>query len=318
MGVSENGEGLRVREATDGDLEAVAEVFTRAEPNDPPLTVDVLRWLLGRAVPERPHAHLVAEENGVIMGSAILRALPDVEFLTVFLDVHPDYRGRGIGHALMEAVLARTEDEAELATTISAAYPEGVRFAERHGFVEHSRTFESTLDLGSLDAAGYEDVTQRLADEGYRLTSLAEADDPNVRRALHRLNNAARKDIPTTNTLLPLSYAEWERDWINAPHALPSAFAISLKAERVAAFSYIVSQSEGIGYMWMTAVGRPHRSKGLGLAVKVHALQAAKALGLSEVITNNDPDNAPMLAINRRLGFRDRPARIEYKKLLGR
>jgi len=34
-------------------------------------------------------------------------------------------------------------------------------------------------------------------------------------------------------------------------------------------------------------------------------------------MTNNDPDNAPMLAINRRLGFRDRPARIEFKKTLG-
>jgi hypothetical protein len=33
-------------------------------------------------------------------------------------------------------------------------------------------------------------------------------------------------------------------------------------------------------------------------------------------LTNNDPDNAPMLAINRRLGFVNLPARVQMKKSL--
>ena len=80
-----------------------------------------------------------------------------------------------------------------------------------------------------------------------------------------------------------MTYAEWMRDWIQAPHALPEAFAIALWGDDPAAFSYVISQSEGVGYMWMTAVAREHRSKGLGLAVKVHALRAAAKLGLREV-----------------------------------
>ena len=46
-----------------------------------------------------------------------------------------------------------------------------------------------------------------------------------------------------------------------------------------------------------------HRGRGLGLLMKHHSLAAAAELGITRVVTQNDDTNAPMLAINRHLGY---------------
>ena len=45
------------------------------------------------------------------------------------------------------------------------------------------------------------------------------------------------------------------------------------------------------------------RGRGLGLLMKQHSLARAAAVGITRVITQNDDTNAPMLAINARLGY---------------
>ena len=48
------------------------------------------------------------------------------------------------------------------------------------------------------------------------------------------------------------------------------------------------------------------QGRGLGLLVKQHSLARAAAAGITLVTTQNDDTNAPMLAINRKLGYRPR------------
>ena len=52
-----------------------------------------------------------------------------------------------------------------------------------------------------------------------------------------------------------------------------------------------------------TGVMRAYRGKGLGLLMKQHSLAWAAAAGITRVMTQNDTTNAPMLAINARLGY---------------
>ena len=48
----------------------------------------------------------------------------------------------------------------------------------------------------------------------------------------------------------------------------------------------------------------PHyRGRGLALAVKLASIHWAAANGVTLLVTTNDATNAPMLAINRRLGY---------------
>lgn len=307
---------LSIRAASDLDLPAIADLVTRAEPDDPPVTVEVLAWLLARAIPERPHPNLVVEVDERIVAWASLRGIPNFAPALLILEVHPEHRRRGIGSALLDAVLSAAGGEPEVAVEVSAAAPDAAEFATQRGFVEEARRYESTLDLTTFDPAPYSEVEDQLMVNGYRFSTLELEDGPELRQALYRLAEATTQDVPTPWATLPTTFEEWTRDWLDAPHAIPATFALVFSGAELVGFSYVISQSEGVGYMWMTGVARAHRSRGLGLAVKVRALRAAQARGLREVLTNNDPGNAPMLAINRRLGFRDRPARIALKKSL--
>jgi GNAT superfamily N-acetyltransferase len=58
--------------------------------------------------------------------------------------------------------------------------------------------------------------------------------------------------------------------------------------------------------MWsdMTATLPTHRGRGLARLVKLAALHRAAADGVAMAYTSNDAANAPMLAVNRRLGYR--------------
>ncbi len=53
-----------------------------------------------------------------------------------------------------------------------------------------------------------------------------------------------------------------------------------------------------------TGVLRAFRGRGIGLMLKRQSLARAAAAGITQVVTHNDDTNAPMLAINRRLGYR--------------
>ena len=52
-----------------------------------------------------------------------------------------------------------------------------------------------------------------------------------------------------------------------------------------------------------TGVIRAFRGRGLGFLMKQHSLARAAAAGITKVITQNDDTNAPMLAINAKLGY---------------
>jgi ribosomal protein S18 acetylase RimI-like enzyme len=308
---------IPIRPARDEDMDAIGDVLSRANPDDPAVSGETMRWLWSRAIPQRPHAHLVAEIDGRVIGSAILRGVPVVEPLILLLNVDPAHQRRGVGSALLDAILTSTGDEREvMAVGVSAAAPESIAFAEHHGFLEFARHYESILPMPTFEAARFADQKSQLEADGYRFSSLADEDSLALRQALHRLTDEAGQDVPTAIGIHPMTFDEWMHDWIDAPHFRPSGFAIAFHGTDVVGLSDIVSQTEGVGYMWFTAVSREHRGKGLGLAVKVHALEAAPDLGLREIWTNNDPGNAPMLAINRRLGFVDRPARIDFRKML--
>jgi L-amino acid N-acyltransferase YncA len=66
----------------------------------------------------------------------------------------------------------------------------------------------------------------------------------------------------------------------------------------------------------MTGVRRDRRGRGLAHAVKVAALRRARAAGLRTMLTSNDLENEPMLAVNRKLGFEPSVLIENYEKAL--
>lgn len=71
-------------------------------------------------------------------------------------------------------------------------------------------------------------------------------------------------------------------------------------------------------YQWDTLVRREHRGHGLGLALKIRAMQASADLleGRRRVTTFNAASNEHMIAVNERLGFRQTAWTGEYVRAI--
>lgn len=91
----------------------------------------------------------------------------------------------------------------------------------------------------------------------------------------------------------------------------PDLLVIGFDGDEPVAVAMVTEFPGGMAYNWMTGVMPSHRGHGLGLAAKVEALRRAKASGIAEVWTENHNRNAPMLAINARLGYEAMPEVIQ-------
>lgn len=56
---------------------------------------------------------------------------------------------------------------------------------------------------------------------------------------------------------------------------------------------------------------RDYRGRGLAQALKLQTVLLARRAGMRTIRTNNDSLNAPMLAVNRKLGYRPEPGYYE-------
>ncbi len=87
-----------------------------------------------------------------------------------------------------------------------------------------------------------------------------------------------------------------------------------------AAYNEIVvaAHEDGRAFQWGTLVLPAHRGHRLGLAVKARTLQllAAEYPEVRQVVTFNADVNAPMIAINDRLGFRPVERLGEFQRRL--
>jgi predicted GNAT superfamily acetyltransferase len=64
----------------------------------------------------------------------------------------------------------------------------------------------------------------------------------------------------------------------------------------------------------MTGVVPWRRGRGLGLACKLASIGWAAENGITLMATTNDEANAPMLAINERLGYEPAGRRVEFER----
>ena len=64
----------------------------------------------------------------------------------------------------------------------------------------------------------------------------------------------------------------------------------------------------------LCGVRRAYRRRGLALLLKSHSLHRAAELGATIALTDNDETNAPMLAVNRRLGYSQFARRLEWER----
>ncbi|WP_216325857.1 GNAT family N-acetyltransferase [Deinococcus aestuarii] len=316
---------MNLRGATDADYPALADLQGAVWP-DHATTGDLLahedREL--RDHPRQPHLwRAVAEEGGRAVGTAYAIQYPgmfhpDRYHVDVF--VHPQAQGRGVGLALASALEAHLGERGarELLSGTREDCPRGLAFLARQGFGEVMRFFDNVLELGEFDSSAWE-AAARLPD-GYRRATLAdllaEVGEETAWPAYFDAVVEIREDVPRTGEATPIVFEHFRKRG-DDPRFLPEGifFALTPKGQ-IAAMTELYT--DGVDptklHTGLTGARRAHRRRGLALALKLAALGVARERGAASVWTGNATTNAPMLALNTRLGFRPRPAWIEMQR----
>ncbi|MFY1704560.1 GNAT family N-acetyltransferase [Micromonospora sp. WMMA1923] len=240
-------------------------------------------------------AALVAEVDGEVVGwvSAYRNgrtARGDTGEVST-LHVHPERRGRGIGGALLGRALGHLT-ALGVRTVRARVLPDSLPFARRHGFDPGREQRYSALDLRPAPPSP-------VAPTGVRLLRLADVDPGQVYRA----EAATVADVPDDVPADTLTYEFWRYDVWDDPGLDHDSSTVAWVDGGVAAYSLV--QVDG-DRMWSdyTATVPRYRGRGLARLVKQAALHRAAHAGVRIAYTANDEANAPMLAVNTRVGYR--------------
>lgn len=125
---------LRIELVTDASVEDWQHVHNEIIPTDP-LSLDDIRSRRQR------NRLTVAYSGDELVGCATVRPPSDeTPAATVIVRVLPAHRRQGFGEQLYEVELAEARElAAAIETIVLESNQDGLRFAERHGFVEFER-----------------------------------------------------------------------------------------------------------------------------------------------------------------------------------
>jgi GNAT superfamily N-acetyltransferase len=230
------------------------------------------------------------------------------------LYVAPHARGRGIGAALYARAEAFARGRG--AATLDAwfyqedAHGPGSAFLQRRGFAEHQRRITSHLDLASFDAERFADHIASVERSGVRLLVYDEMFDSVEQR--HRLYAL----FGSFYTMAP--YEQWEAVYFRSTDWPERVLVLAETSGRWVGLSFIApfNRAAGVARIPFTGMLPECRGRGIATALKVRAAALAQARGVRVVVTANRIENAPILAVNRALGFVPGPFELTYRKTL--
>lgn len=301
---------LNIRESIPSkDYERLAEILSayRAIPahaddivalNTPSVEGDLRELVCGETV------------EGKIIGLAALAHeaewVPERFYLGVVVD--PAHTHRGAGSALFDYIYQRIQRQGgrDLRCRVRDDDPTALHFAIQRGFTIAYQTFQAVLDVTRFDETPYLPHLATVAQRGLRFTTLgAEGCSAAALHKLYHVTRAASLDLPDSegdfNTFEEFEEAACGTFYNEGAGQLVVEDEATGAFVGVAALSY--HASDHTLHHTLTGVMPEFRGQGIATALKVQAIRYAKAKGVTALYTTNHTDNAPMLAINQKLGY---------------
>lgn len=304
---------LELRPATLDDAALVADLETLRDPEEPRDPISMRFWWALNDKQEVSVRRIAVEQGAAAAFVAAwhhpwdttvqrfgnLRAIlrPDVftgdRFESLVGAAEEWLRAEG---ALTAIARAREDFEAELSGL------------QELGFREVRRQRNSELDLvAQRDQILHmlELCRNGMRERGVRLLTLTDDQDPDKLHKLYAMMTEAEQDIPTTAPWRVLPFDRWLHFWFDHPGIRADRFWIARQGDDIVGMSTLdFPVTRGIPYTALTATARSVRGQGIARALKYESMNQAMALGFKRVRTSNDADNAPILRINKEMGYR--------------
>lgn len=279
-----------------------------------PATIEMVRARLrgdGRTEREVRRHGAFDGDRQVGYGHAVREKWSPDGLYWLHLAVDPTLRRQGIGSQLYAALLdyVRGYGATTLRGEVRDSEPEMLAFAERQGFGIDRHLFESTLDLTDFDAERFTKSVERVRGQGIHFVTMAEVGDTaEARYRLYELERTVARDIPGGSESSTRPYEAFLKEICDSPGYLPDGQVLAVDGEVWVGLSSLLSTSTSGGfYNAITGVLPAYRGHGIALALKLLTIEAALRHGATYLRTNNDSENTPMLAVNRRLGYHPAP-----------
>jgi GNAT superfamily N-acetyltransferase len=301
----------------DTDLDRIAELTSLVD--NEATSAELVREYETRAAVGQSRRRIVAEEDGHIAGFALATGRasnPGVFMLSLI--VEPGRRRRGIGGRLLSDTLewCRGQGGRMLHGSVRDDDPGSLRFAEAQGFSRTDHSYESVLDLDQFDESAFAGTIERLEAAGIRFFSMADVGNTaEAKWKLYELNRRTGADVPGEDPFP--SFEEFNRNvfegsWYRADGQILAADG----DDWIGLGAVWYSEPTRSMYNAFTGVERAYRGRGIALALKLLGIRTARRYGAAYIRTHNHSTNAPMLAINRRLGYRPEPGLYGVERAL--
>jgi mycothiol synthase len=226
--------------------------------------------------------------------------------------VNPDRRGEGIGHRLVEAMLARADEvHREKHPDLPAKYSlsgltsndaQAALLAD-HGFVAERWNFVMRVDLSRLDTGADLPALPAVL----RLLTYT----PELDRAMLEAHNAAFVDHPNFTPWTDVMWKQWVTDSRNFRPELSLLVVEESAPDVVVAYiqsnefdAYFEATGKREAYVAKVGTRREHRGRGLASALLRHALVRYREAGFDESSLDVDSENPTgALGVYERAGF---------------
>jgi mycothiol synthase len=314
---------ISIRHATTEDFPTIAALMNLVLPERPISAAEMLEELETKN-PKIKEQYFVALLEHQIQGYFLYTQLKDhfhPQHFWLRAGVHPDFRRLGIGTKLLDQAMQELEALNPMLLQCGAREDRdfSLKFLAHHGFIEEWRRVDLILKLESFDVAPFAGLIEKLEAQGFSFKSIDQLrDDPERNQKLCDLGNAVSNDVPLGMPATALTLEQFQKSILEISWAREKAFVVAIFDGRYIGLNNIGIDSNGNAFVDVTGVLPEFRGRGLAQALKLKGIEWAISQGIEEMATSNDLVNAPMLAVNEKMGFVRQPASIRFaKKLLG-